>query len=94
MLTEASCCCAQQHLSNQEVSVIVLVARGMSNQQIGRVMSISRHTVASYLASAMRRLTVQNRAELVARCYAAELLRCGTWPPVSTGRRCLAQTPR
>lgn len=88
-MSVTSCCCQAQHLSPQELVVIELVAAGLSNQQIGRALSVSPHTVASQIATAMKRLEAQNRAELVARSYVTGLLAGQAWPPVSTGRRCL-----
>ena len=83
------CCCREDHLAGREVKILELVAAGQSNQQVGSRLSLSQHTVAYYLARMMRRLHVANRAELVARAYAYQILDHQSWPPRSTGRRCL-----
>ena len=41
----------------------------------------------------LRRTQARNRAELVARAYAAGILTPRAWPPRQSGRRCL-QHPR
>jgi predicted DNA-binding transcriptional regulator len=69
--------------------VLPLVAAGMSNEQIARVLSISIRTVDQHVATMLRRADAANRAELVARCYAAGIMREGTWPPAWSGQRCL-----
>lgn len=91
--TSDCCCCAQVHLSGQELAVIELVAQGMSNVRIGHCLNLSEHTVASYMASAMRRAVASNRAELVAKCFVAGVLRPDAWPPAATGRTCVTPVP-
>jgi DNA-binding CsgD family transcriptional regulator len=89
MTIEERCCCAQDHLTKRELRVIELVAAGYTNTQIARHISLSRHTVASQVTAAMRRVGAGNRVELVARSYAVNLLTTGTWPPTASGRRCV-----
>jgi DNA-binding CsgD family transcriptional regulator len=89
MTTVVQCCCTREHLTGREVATVELVAAGLSNDQIGRRLNLSPHTVASYIMTAMRRLGAHNRAELVARCFVAGILDGSAWPPVGTGHRCV-----
>ena len=88
MIAKLPCRCARDHLAVREVEILELVAAGQSNRQVGRELRLSQHTVASYVGAMMRRLHAANRAELVARAYACQLLDHDVWPPVSTGRTC------
>lgn len=85
------CCCHKDHLTSTQIRVIELVAAGRSNDQIGRRLHMSRHTVTTHLLHAMHRLDAANRTEVVARCYVFGLLRPGEWPPVATGQRCIGE---
>jgi DNA-binding CsgD family transcriptional regulator len=67
-------------LTPRQLDVVALLATGMSNQEIGRRLWISAHTVAGHIASVMAAVGARNRAELVARCYVAGLLPL-SWPP-------------
>jgi len=49
-------------LSGREVEVLHLVARGMSNRDIARVLTLSEHTVNSHLVHIFNKLGVNNRA--------------------------------
>jgi DNA-binding CsgD family transcriptional regulator len=87
------CCCLWEHLTKREVQIAALVASGMSNEQVGRRLNLSAHTVSSHVEAAMHRLGAANRTELVARCYVEGLLDASTWPPSATGRRCVRTSP-
>jgi len=50
-------------LSPREREVLMLVADGLSNTEIGRRLHLSRHTVKEYLSVAMRKLGVATRVE-------------------------------
>ena len=78
------------HLTDREVEVLLLVAVGKHNKEIAKVLGISTRTVDHHLRTMLRRASVQGRAELVARCYAAEIMIAGIWPPAWSGSRCLA----
>jgi DNA-binding NarL/FixJ family response regulator len=58
-------------LTEQETTILVSVAQGMTNRQIGAQMYLSHYTVKEHLARVMRKLGTHRRAETVAR--AAEL---------------------
>jgi DNA-binding CsgD family transcriptional regulator/tetratricopeptide (TPR) repeat protein len=50
-------------LSPREVQVLSLVARGLSNRQIGEELSISEHTAANHIRSILRKTESANRTE-------------------------------
>jgi len=85
------CCCHTQHFTERELDVLCHVAAGAANEEVASSMSISGHTVAGYLRAMLHRSQARNRAELVARAYAAGVLIPHTWPPRPSGRRCLQQ---
>jgi predicted ATPase/DNA-binding SARP family transcriptional activator/DNA-binding CsgD family transcriptional regulator len=53
-------------LTRREEEVAALVARGLTNRQIGSELSISEHTVANHVARMLRRLGLRSRAQLSA----------------------------
>jgi len=50
---------------------------------------LSGHTIAGHLRTMLARSSARNRAELVARAYAAGVLTVHIWPPRRSGRSCL-----
>jgi DNA-binding NarL/FixJ family response regulator len=52
-------------LSQREHQVVYLVAKGYTNKEIGRQLSLSVRTVERYSASVMKKLDLHNRAELI-----------------------------
>jgi DNA-binding CsgD family transcriptional regulator len=93
-LTGTGCDCrsGDWHLTTRECQVLPLIAAGMNNERIGQRLGISTRTVDQHVVTMRRRADAENRTELVARCYAAGILRSGVWPAAWTGRRCLAAT--
>ena len=61
-------------LTEREREVLVLVARGLSNDQIGEELSISSFTVKTHVNRAMVKLDAHDRAQLVVFAYQARLL--------------------
>lgn len=53
-------------LSKQEVAILRLVARGLTNREIGEELYLSDKTVRNYLSEFMRRHSLHNRAEAAA----------------------------
>ena len=50
-------------LSPREVEILRLVARGLSNRQIGEELLISAHTAANHIRSILRKTSCANRTE-------------------------------
>jgi DNA-binding CsgD family transcriptional regulator len=50
-------------LSPREVTILRLVARGLSNRQIGEELFISSHTAANHMRSILRKTSCANRTE-------------------------------
>lgn len=61
-------------LTEREREVLVMVARGLSNDQIGEALSISSFTVKTHVNRAMVKLDAHDRAQLVVVAYQAKLL--------------------
>lgn len=68
-------CVGDAALTRAEHRVVVEILRGCSNADIARMHGVSPRTVASQIASAMRKLGVGSRAELSVRL--ASLLAAG-----------------
>lgn len=51
------------NLSPREVEILRLVARGLSNRDIGRELTISEHTAANHVRSILRKTSCSNRTE-------------------------------
>jgi DNA-binding CsgD family transcriptional regulator/tetratricopeptide (TPR) repeat protein len=54
---------APDGLSPREVQILGLIARGLSNREIGRTLSISEHTAANHIRSILRKTSCANRTE-------------------------------
>ena len=52
-------------MTSREKEVLHLIAEGMTNSEIAKVLSISPHTVTRHRANLMKKLNVHNRVELV-----------------------------
>jgi DNA-binding NarL/FixJ family response regulator len=50
-------------LSAREIQLLGLVARGLSNREIGGTLFISEHTVANHVRSILRKTGCANRTE-------------------------------
>lgn len=61
---------AFRDLSERELEVLVQVARGKTNAQIGVALNLSEKTVRNYLSTILEKLNLQNRVELAT--YAVE----------------------
>jgi DNA-binding NarL/FixJ family response regulator len=58
---------AAESLTAREIEVLQLMARGLTNRQIGRQLTISEHTVKFHAGSVLGKLNARSRAEAVAR---------------------------
>ncbi|MGZ4439516.1 MAG: ATP-binding protein [Gaiellaceae bacterium] len=56
-------------LSDRELEILRLVARGLSNRQIGAELFISEHTAANHIRSILRKTQSANRTEATAFAY-------------------------
>jgi DNA-binding NarL/FixJ family response regulator len=50
-------------LSFREVQILALVAKGLSNREIGATLVISEHTAANHIRSILRKTSCANRTE-------------------------------
>ena len=90
----APCCCHAEHLTDRELDVLCQLASGLTNDQAAAAINVSSHTIAGHLRTMLARSRARNRAELVARAYAAGVLAPHSWPPRRSGRRCLTLPAR
>jgi DNA-binding NarL/FixJ family response regulator len=56
-------------LSDREIEILRLVARGLSNREIGAELYISEHTAANHIRSILRKTQSANRTEATAFAY-------------------------
>jgi DNA-binding CsgD family transcriptional regulator len=61
--TQASGASLPDGLSPREAQILALVARGLSNREIGRELTISEHTAANHVRSILRKTRCANRTE-------------------------------
>ena len=61
-------------LSPREVQILEIVARGLSNREIGAALSISEHTAANHVRSILRKTGSTNRAEAVSYAHRHRLI--------------------
>jgi DNA-binding NarL/FixJ family response regulator len=55
---------AFRDLSDREMDVLVHLARGKTNAEIGRVLNLSEKTVGNYISTIFEKLHMNNRIEL------------------------------
>ena len=66
---------AVRSLTPRELEVFQLLARGMSNAEIGESLVVSEATVKTHVASVLGKLGVRNRAQAVILAYESGLIR-------------------
>jgi ATP/maltotriose-dependent transcriptional regulator MalT len=66
-------------LTDHEVEIVGMLARGMTNQEIGSRLELSNYTVQWHLIQIFDKLQVGNRTEAVTRALSMGLLQ-GTQP--------------
>lgn len=69
-------------LTDREREILVLVARGLTNDEIGGQLFISPATVKTHLARVMAKLDAHDRAQLVVQAYEGGLVKPGEQPPL------------
>jgi len=52
-----------QSLSERELEILQLIAKGMSNKEIARILELSVHTVITHTKNIFRKLDVSSRYE-------------------------------
>jgi DNA-binding NarL/FixJ family response regulator len=62
------------HLSPRRLEVLRLVARGLTNREIGEVLGISAHTVKAHVAGLLEALDLTNRTEAAVALHEYETL--------------------
>lgn len=67
--------CEADGLSRRERDVLTLIARGLSNAEIARELTLSEHTVKSHVQNLLAKLDVPNRLHAVIYAYESGL--CG-----------------
>ena len=60
---------AFRNLSDREMDVLVPLARGKTNAQIGELLNLSEKTVGNYISNMFDKLGLKNRIELAAYAY-------------------------
>ncbi len=65
---------ALQELSDREIEVLRLVARGLSNLEIGAEMYLSEATIKSHVRSLLRKLGLRDRTQAVVVAYESGLI--------------------
>jgi DNA-binding NarL/FixJ family response regulator len=66
---------AKVSLSQRELEVLTLIARGRTNKEVGAALYISEATVKSHLLHLYGKLGVNDRAAAVAAAFKADLLK-------------------
>jgi DNA-binding NarL/FixJ family response regulator len=66
-----------QELTPREHEVVLLVAKGLSNQEIGDRLFLSEATVKTHLTSILRKLSLRDRTQLVVLAYERGLVTPG-----------------
>ncbi|MBI4505660.1 MAG: response regulator transcription factor [Chloroflexi bacterium] len=65
---------AEDELTEREKDVLELIARGATNKQVARQLTISEHTVNYHVKNILGKLHVRNRAEAAARAVREGLI--------------------
>jgi DNA-binding NarL/FixJ family response regulator len=64
-------------LSERELDVLRLLARGLSNTEIGSALYVSEATVKSHVARILQKLDLRDRAQVIVYAYESGLIRPG-----------------
>jgi DNA-binding CsgD family transcriptional regulator/tetratricopeptide (TPR) repeat protein len=61
-------------LTPREAQILALIARGLSNREIGRTLTISEHTAANHVRSILRKTNCANRTEAASYAHSHRLV--------------------
>jgi DNA-binding CsgD family transcriptional regulator len=62
-------------LTSRQVEVLEVIARGLTNSQIGRVLNMSKYTVAQHIKEMLKKTGCINRTDLVNRAHENGMLK-------------------
>jgi DNA-binding CsgD family transcriptional regulator len=65
----------------REMTILELIAKGLTNLQIAGELHISKYTVAQHVAKMLERSGARNRTDLVSRSYTAGILQSASMTP-------------
>jgi DNA-binding NarL/FixJ family response regulator len=68
-------------LSAREREVLVLIATGMSNAQIGRALGLEEATIKGHVSRLLTKLDLRSRVQAVIFAYETGIVTAGTGPP-------------
>jgi DNA-binding CsgD family transcriptional regulator len=68
-------------LTERQVTILCLLAEGLTSAEAADSLHISPHTVAQHVAAMLRKAGARNRGELIARAFVLGLLAPNYWPP-------------
>lgn len=63
MRTRASSASANAELTGREEQILRLVAKGLSNKEVGRTLNLQEKTIKHYMTNILQKLQVRNRVE-------------------------------
>lgn len=61
-------------LTQREVEIVILLARGLATKDVAAELTLSPHTVRDHIKTIFEKTGVNSRGELVARLFAEHLL--------------------
>jgi DNA-binding CsgD family transcriptional regulator len=81
------------HLTSRQWDVVNLAARGLEDEEIGRVLFLSANTVKTHLRNAYARLGARGRAQAVALAFERNVLPSPAFEVLRAARPLLARIP-